>query len=1189
MTRSMIALVVLASTCLPRIGLADTAIAVAAGGESTCALTAGGAVQCWSNQDPLTPPVPVTVPGLERGVKQVAAGNRHTCALTELGVLQCWGSNQFGQLGDGTTTDRATPVVVVGLAGAVAAVTAGHGHTCALTTDGAVQCWGANSSGQLGDGTNTGRLTPGPVMGLVGGATAVAAGWSHTCALNADGAVQCWGANSSGQLGDGTVLSRPMPSPVVGLETGVATVAGGGSHSCALMTYGAVKCWGRNVFGELGDGTTTSRPIPRDVAGLTRDVLWVAVGGTHACAVRIGGAVQCWGYNAAGQLGDGTRTARLTPVDVVGPPAGVVAVAAGELHTCGVTSTGAVKCWGDNSAGQLGDGKTRSEPTPVSVVGLASGVAAVAAGASHSCAVAIDGQVWCWGLNLSHQLGDGVGFPGTVTASVAPVAVQGLVDGAVAVAAGRDHTCALTTRGALQCWGNNQFGQLGDGTRNESWGAVLAVGMPDGVTAVATGDQHTCAVTRENTLLCWGDNTFGQLGSRTTTYYRAIPAPVLGLPGGVVAVAAGGGRVCDRFGSKVHCTEVAHTCAVTTAGAVWCWGDNSSGQLGDGTTEHRMAPVAVLGLGSGVTAVAASGMRTCALLRDGSVQCWGANFAGRLGPTPVPGLTAGVASLSVGGHSCIVTTTGAAQCWGGNSSGQLGDGTVTARTIPAPVVGMVDGVVAVAAGLSHSCALTTAGGVRCWGGNFDGQLGHGQTRPASSSIPVGVLGFGTGSQGFFAEGSLSSFFGTRFALVNPGALTANARFEFRRADGIRLSHIVAVPPRTRRTVEAADVIGPSSAEFATTFASDEPLVVDRTIRWGDAAFGSYGGHAERSIPSPAPRWYLAEGSTVGGFNLFYLLQNPNAEEVTVRVRYLRPTGEPLVKDYMLPPRSRVNIWVNLEEFSGVGRALAATDVSAAIESVGEHPIVVERAMYLDLAGQLFGAGHASAGVTAPATQWFLAEGATGPFFDLFVLIANPGDTAASIEATFLLPSGVTVVRTYTVAAATRFNIWVDREAEALADTAVSTSIRSVNDVPIIVERAMWWPGSFGHWYEAHASAGATTTGTRWALAEGEAGGPLGVVTYILLANTSPEPGTAMITLLFEDGTTAQRMFPLAGLSRFNVDVATEFPAAANRRFGAIVESVGETPAPIVVERAMYWDAAGQRWAAGTNASGTRLQ
>lgn len=439
--------------------------------------------------------------------------------------------------------------------------------------------------------------------------------------------------------------------------------------------------------------------------------------------------------------------------------------------------------------------------------------------------------------------------------------------------------------------------------------------------------------------------------------------------------------------------------------------------------------------------------------------------------------------------------------------------------------------------------------------------------------------------GYLAEGATSLFFDTRLALLNPWATAATATFTFSKVGASPVISTVPVPAGTRVTVDPKTISGMATAEFSTKVASDQMLVVDRTMSWDVAS--AYGAHAETAVTAPALTWYLAEGSTVGGFNLFYLLQNPNGVAATVQVRYLLPSGAPLDKAYTLPANSRTNIWVNHEVFPLRGKALASTDVSAVIAVTNGQPIIVERAMYLDVPGQTFGAGHASAGVTAAATQWFLAEGATGPFFDLFVLVANPNPTAAQVDAAYLLPGGMMVTKTYTIPADSRFNIWVDYEDARLADTAVSTTIRSTNGVPIIVERAMWWPD--GGWHEAHNSPGATATGTTWALADGEVGGSRGVDTYVLVANTSSTAGQVRVTVLYENGTSAERTFAVAGNSRFNVDVRTEFPAALGTRFGTIVESLGETPAQIVVERAMYWNAGGQRWSAGTSALATKLR
>jgi hypothetical protein len=369
-----------------------------------------------------------------------------------------------------------------------------------------------------------------------------------------------------------------------------------------------------------------------------------------------------------------------------------------------------------------------------------------------------------------------------------------------------------------------------------------------------------------------------------------------------------------------------------------------------------------------------------------------------------------------------------------------------------------------------------------------------------------------------------------------------------------------------------------AAEFTTVIESNVEVVVDRTMIWNDSGYGS---HAETSLPAPTTTWYLAEGATHSRFNLFYLIQNPNDQAVDVEVTYLLPTAAPIVKTYPVGPNARYNVWVDAE-----GPTLESTDVSAKI--VGTLPIIVERAMYLDKPGQVFGAGHESAGITAPATEWFLAEGATGDFFDLFILVANPGETAAAITATFLLPDGTSIVKTDSVAPQSRFNLWVDTLDDRLRDTAVSTIITSTNGVPIIVERAMWWPGPTpASWAEAHNSAGLTTTGRKWALAEGEVGGRRGLETYILIAN----PGgadTARVTLYYEDGTRESKNIFLPASSRTNVAVAAEFSNSVGWRFAAVVEALGADP-QIAVERAMYSNAGGVVWAAGTNAVATKLK
>lgn len=432
----------------------------------------------------------------------------------------------------------------------------------------------------------------------------------------------------------------------------------------------------------------------------------------------------------------------------------------------------------------------------------------------------------------------------------------------------------------------------------------------------------------------------------------------------------------------------------------------------------------------------------------------------------------------------------------------------------------------------------------------------------------------------FAEGSSGSFFETEMALVNPRDVPVAAVLSFFTSDGASATRPMELAPRSRATLNAHEIVSLENTAFSTTLEADGEVVADRRMAWDESG---YGGHAETSIDRASTRWYFAEGATHSGFDLFYLLQNPGKTAAQVEIRYLLPEGAPVVKTYPLAPRSRRTIWVDLED-----PALALTDVSAVITSYNGVPIIAERAMYLDAGGQPFGAGHASAGVLQPNVRWFLAEGATGNFFDMFVLLANPTDRAADVEATYLLPDGSTLKKRYQVAGNSRFNIWVDHQDPRLADTAVSTSVESLNGVPIIVERSMWWPG-VGGWTEAHNAPGSTSTASEWAVAQGEQGGVRNTATYVLLANTSAAAGDVRVTLLLEDGTTAERVFRVAGRSRFNVNVGFEFPEADNRRFGALVQGLGQVPPALVVECAVYWDANGRPWAAGTDALGTPLR
>ena len=663
--------------------------------------------------------------------QQVAGGRTHTAVLLSNGTVRTFGGNDQGQLGVNDTATRSTIVQVWGISSSATVVACGAYHTAVLLADGTVRTFGSNQNGQLGVNDTTSRQTPVQVIGIssVGAATAVACGAAYTAVLLNNGTVWTFGRNEYGQLGVGDTTSRLTPVQVSAITSATA-IACGLYHTSIVLSDGTVRTFGLNISGQLGVNDGTSRQTPVQVWGISSSAVAVAGGLYHTSVLLADGTVRTFGKNDFGQLGINIPgVSRQTPVQVWGISSSATAITCGRFHTSVLLGNGTVMTIGNNGYGQLGVNDTTSRQTPVQVWGISSSAVSIADGQYITAIVLSDGTVRTFGRNDFGQLGL-YDFASRLT----PVSVFGPTYAGVVgkVAGGASHTAIVMSDGTVRTFGQNDQGQLGVNDTTSRLTPVQVWGISSSAVAVAAA-YHTAVLLADGTVRAFGSNDKGQLGVNDTIS-RLTPVQVLGISSSATSVACG----------------KKHTAILLSNGTVQTFGYNNNGQLGVNDTTDRSTPVQVWGISTSAVAIAcgAGSYHIAVLLADGTVRTFGNNSQGQLGvndttsrltPVQVWGISSSATAIACGQFfTAVLLADGTVRTFGLGNYGQLGVNDTVSRLTPVQVWGISSSAVAIACGRVHTIVLLADGSIRTVGNNGGGGLGVNDT--TSRLTPVQVWG-----------------------------------------------------------------------------------------------------------------------------------------------------------------------------------------------------------------------------------------------------------------------------------------------------------------------------------------------------------------------------------------------------------------------------------------------------------------
>jgi len=652
--------------------------------------------------------------------KQISAGVAYTVAIKTDGTLWAWGSNAYGQLGTGTHIGTINPVQI-GTSTNWASVCAAVFHTVAIKTDGTLWAWGQDDYGQLGNGTITPWINNPIQVGSATNWASVSAGSGYTVAIKTNGTLWVWGRNLEGQLGDGTNVNRWSPKQI-GVATNWASISAANFHTLAIKTDGSLWAWGGNNSGQLGDGTTVDKNTPSKI-GSTTDWAKVITGYQHTMAIKTDGSLWAWGANYVGQLGDGTNISKKSPVQT-GTATNWKSVTAGGYHTIALKTNGSLWAWGGNNYGQLGDGTTVDKNIPLQIGTATNWAIATAGEYYHSLALKTDGSLWAWGSNNVGQLGDG-----TTVDKNSPLQI-------VCPCTPTSSTTTFSNCGSY-LWNGNTY--ISSGTYAKT-GLTNAEGCDSTAILNLTIKQLTSSttnitITTSQLPYSWNGYNYNFAGNYTAHLTNAV---------GCDSAATLNLTVVSGCFKKVIVGDY-HTVAIKTDGTLWAWGHNYFGQLGDGTTVTKISPVQI-GTANDWASVNNSFDYTIALKTDGTLWAWGYNFYGQLGDgtgitrkSPVQiGIANNWASVGIRNqHTEALKTDGSLWAWGLNNFGQLGDGTTVDKYSPVQI-GAANNWASVGTGDNHTVAIKTDGSLWAWGKNSAGQLGDGTGINKKSPMQIGT-------------------------------------------------------------------------------------------------------------------------------------------------------------------------------------------------------------------------------------------------------------------------------------------------------------------------------------------------------------------------------------------------------------------------------------------------------------------